>query len=263
MYCLHRISKSNGFRLIEEPDPKLKQLQRNLIKQINVKFPDNINGIKATSIISNSIEHINKAKVFKLDIKDFYQSIRLDRVICALLKYTDIDDSEEELEELCIFNGHLPTGAPASPILANLVFLDIDTEILNLIGDTTISYTRYMDDLTFSTNEESELDYLFRKQLIGIVNNAGFKINKKKTCIKYVGEQHKVTGVIVNKKLNIDRKYRLLLRSRLDHYARENKPLDDKINGELSHLHNIDPNLKIKFNAYYNKRLLKYNSNRV
>lgn len=267
MYCLTKVRlKSGKLREIEEPSLELKRKQQELISLIDFKFPSYIHGVSNTSNITNSNVHITKAIVFKVDIKDFYHSLKEDRVLTAIKEYTNLISkySEEELVNLVIYNGRLPTGAPSSPILANISFLDIDNEIISYIRTVgNISYTRYMDDLTFSCNYKDILNYSFKRNIINIITKAGFKINTKKTGTFYKSQQQKVTGIVVNQKHNIAKDERNTFRAVLDHWARKNIDLDDTIKGKLAYISSVNKDLYNRYLTYYNKRVTFYQAKEI
>ena len=87
------------------------------------------------------------------------------------------------LAQLTCYNGHLPQGAPTSPIITNLIMNILDIRILKLCKKYRLTYTRYADDLTFSTNYEKFLEEkdFFIIDLNNLISKFGFKINTKNT----------------------------------------------------------------------------------
>src|SRR5688572_28139230 len=120
MYCIHRIKKKpSGIRLIEEPSPIYRIKQKEILILLKgIQLPTCIHGVKHTSTSSNSQVHTAKAVVFKIDIKDFFHSIKVDRVNKVLKQFISIDSNQ--LNTYCFLEDRLPTGAITSPILANI-----------------------------------------------------------------------------------------------------------------------------------------------
>jgi hypothetical protein len=102
----------------------------------------------------------------------------------------------------------LPQGAPTSPIITNMICDTLDRRLAGLAKRFGLHYTRYADDITFSS-----MHYVyaqngeFRKELKRIVTDQGFTINEKKTRLQKIGSRQEVTGIIVSNKLNVTQKY--------------------------------------------------------
>ena len=215
--------KSGGTRHINAPNDELIGLQRKIAKALedyeeilrkNKNIKSNISHAfeKNKSIITNAQIHRNKRIVINLDLKDFFPSIHFGRVLGFFTKNKDYNLSYEVaviLAQLCCLNGCLPQGAPTSPILSNLICRILDIRLLKLAKKYKVDYTRYADDLTFSTNNKAflEMQYEFLEEITKEVTRAGFSINNKKTRIQFRNSKQEVTGLIVNKKINIDRCY--------------------------------------------------------
>lgn len=86
------------------------------------------------------------------------------------------------LAQLCCYNGKLPQGAPTSPIISNLICNILDIRLLHIARKYKLDYTRYADDLTFSTNNKLFLynQSEFIEKLTAEINNFGFTVNDKK-----------------------------------------------------------------------------------
>ncbi len=261
-YLIKRIPKISagkpvGIRIIEEPNPTLKNIQRSLIQEIikEFKLPAYLHGVTGTNTLSNSSPHVGKSCLFKIDLKDYFHTVTIQKLERSI---TNID-LLNKIRQYCIYKDRLPTGAPTSPILAIIAFLNTDKQILEVIKNTDIKYTRYMDDLSFSSNSLNELNYQLIKQIKEIIIANGFLINQKKSGLSLDWNRKIVTGVIVNHHANIPLEFRLLLRAKLDHIARDFKELTQEVNGDLSYIRSINPNLYNKFMNYFEKRQKFYN----
>ena len=108
----------------------------------------------------------------------------------------------------------LPQGSPCSPILSNMVCIDLDRRLSGLARRFRVDYTRYADDMTFSSNRHVySADGDFLEELRQIVNECGFVINEKKTRLQKRGSRQEVTGILVNTKRNSHRSFRKNLRA--------------------------------------------------
>ena len=111
------------------------------------------------------------------------------------------------IANLCCENGSLPQGAPTSPTLTNLVCQRLDKKLYKYAKSINANYSRYADDITFSANKQI-FDETFKKTLIDIIEvQEKFKINFEKERLQNGGERQAVTGIIVNRKSNVERKY--------------------------------------------------------
>lgn len=199
-----QIKKRNGkLRTISEPLPSLKEIQNWILENVlqNVKISPFAKAYrKNVSITENLKFHRKQPKVFTLDLKDFFPSIKTESVenIFLSLGYSRLISNL--LAKLCTRDNVLPQGAPTSPYLSNIFFNNADNLIAKFCLDKTIKYTRYADDLSFSgVFDENEL-FNFIKQK---VEEIGLKINDEKTKLMRPNERQTVTGIVVNEKSQV------------------------------------------------------------
>lgn len=220
--------KSGGTRIISAPMQKLKNLQHWILENIlnKVEIENEAHGfVTGKSIKTNAIQHINPEVVINIDLKDFFPSISYKRVkgIFASLGYSQqistilaLICTEPEIEEIELDNEKyyvqkserfLPQGAPTSPALTNILCRSLDTCLKYLADENGFTYTRYADDLTFSCKDQESSKNIGKviSKVSKIVENAGLKVNNKKTHIARKNSKQEVTGIVVNKKLNVDK----------------------------------------------------------
>jgi RNA-directed DNA polymerase len=209
--------KSGGHRQIMAPADGLKYIQSKLAYEFQKKFkaPDyvfgfvkNQNGIEK-SIRENALLHVGKKYVWNIDIKDFFGSISTQKIkdILMLEPFQMKEQLAIDLALLLCYQRQLPAGAPSSPILSNIACRKMDIELTEFIfkQGSDFELSRYADDLTISSNQE--ITESFQKQVYKILKQNGFEINKKKNRIYTECQAQWVTGIKVNAKLNLDRKY--------------------------------------------------------
>ncbi|MBO4471329.1 MAG: retron Ec67 family RNA-directed DNA polymerase/endonuclease [Clostridia bacterium] len=212
--------KNGGVRQINAPTDILKIIQERLASAIysymkNLRTEKNINVNiahafeKKKSIITNAQIHKNKYIVLTFDLEHFFDSFHFGRVAGFFEKNRDFHLPHNMaiiLAQLTCYNGHLPQGAPTSPIITNLIFQICDMRILKLAKKYKLDYTRYADDLTFSTNNHSFIDEKesFQRELEREIGKAGFSINQTKTRMSLRNSRQEVTGLVVNKKINVN-----------------------------------------------------------
>ncbi len=209
--------KTGGVRLIEAPDQMLKDVQRWIYANILCKekgiegcvhgfMPSMITKDLNRGILSNAAPHAGHRWLINIDLKDFFHTVKLDRISNYFSSLGYEEDVTKSLTALCTMRSRLPQGAPTSPMLSNIIASDMDKEMLDYCGKRGITYTRYADDLTFSANKDVDVPPL--KELYDIVYRHGFVVNKKKTKVRYAGNRQVVTGLTVTEGVHVSKKYR-------------------------------------------------------
>lgn len=215
--------KTGGQRRINAPMDDLKEIQKLLADalwkhELSVREQRNFKSTisnafeKSKSIITNAKIHKNKNILVNLDLADFFDSFHFGRVRGFFEKNRDFllpIEVATVIAQLTCFKGSLPQGAPTSPIITNMIFRIVDFRLLAIARKYKLDYTRYADDLTFSTNNWAFLAVQsdFLDELETEIVAGGFRINKKKTRIQLRDSKQVVTGLVVNKKLNVDHAY--------------------------------------------------------
>lgn len=223
-YNTLEIPKKNGdTRTICVPNKNLKKVQKKLYNKLStyydeIKTQNNFTSKishgfeKNRSIVTNAEVHKNKRYVVNLDLLDFFPSINFGRVRSYFIKnnYFEInDDIATILAQLTCYKGTLPQGASTSPLIANMICNIMDIRILKIAKKYRLDYTRYADDLTFSTNNKYFLnDYdKFLEDIKNIIHRSGFELNSKKTRLLFSNSRQEVTGLVVNKKISVPKEY--------------------------------------------------------
>jgi RNA-directed DNA polymerase len=182
------------FRDLEVPHFKLKMVQTRinaLLQQISL--PDNMYGsVIGKDNIKHAGQHLNHYNFLTIDLKDFFTKINYRTVFRMLLSHGFSYDTANVLTQLTTLRGVLPQGVPSSPVIANLVALDMIREISTFIKPFNITFTTYLDDLCFSSN--SNFKCLVAEILVIIRNNYFFPAYKK---IHYRTKCCEITGLIV------------------------------------------------------------------
>ena len=225
--------KSGGKRVILAPKKEIKQIQTALnfiLSCIYTAPPATMGFVNERSVRDNAQLHINKNYVFNIDLQDFFPSIT-GRMVEHSLSNMGVEPFVSRLiAEVCTIpedkpNSHrnyLPQGAPTSPILSNICCRVLDKRLIGLANRFHLAYSRYADDITFSSNHNVyQPDSEFWIELQQIISDCGFQINPTKTRLQKRGERQEVTGVSVNEKTNVSRKYIKNLRALIHHIAHE------------------------------------------
>lgn len=228
--------KKGGVREITSPYPSLAHCQRWIYHYIlkKIDFGEYSYAFReGRSIIDNAKVHLGCEELIKIDIKDFFGSITLRRVISIFknLGYTNL--LSFHLASLCCYNDHLPQGACTSPALSNIIAKRIDRRLSRLSQKLNLQYSRYADDIAFSG---SRIHPNLLKTIQEIIEDEGFFLNKKKTLMKKKGQKKIITGIsITGDSLRVPKKYRREFRKDF-YYLQKNGVLE--YNGEKGH---VDP----------------------
>ena len=190
---------------------KLKDMQDNLKKHVfsKIEYPTHIHGsVKKRSNITNAIAHKGKKYKFRTDIKGFFDNITPKMVYQMFIEQGFNSGIAHYLTKITTFKGKVPQGTSTSSDIANLVFLKIDALLLEFCKKHDITYTRYVDDLTFS----SPKDFKDKKlEIISFITENGFKISHKKTNYNSLSS---VTGLIVgNNSIDVPTEYKEKMKS--------------------------------------------------
>lgn len=252
-YSSFDIPKKDGTaRHIYAPFGVLKVIQRKLTnalyeyqalvrKENSIKTNISYAFEKKKSIICNAQIHKNKRFVFCIDLKDFFNMFHFGRVLGYFLSNRYFKLPKEvavTIAQIACYKGVLPQGAPSSPIITNLICQTLDMHVLKIAKKYKLDYTRYADDLTFSTNKKDFLDSKddFFESLKKEIQKSGFSINDSKTRLIYHDSRQTVTGLIVNKKINVPRDFYKSTRAMLHSlYTTGEFKLDGK-NGTIAQL---------------------------
>ncbi|MDL2290637.1 retron St85 family RNA-directed DNA polymerase [Desulfovibrio sp. OttesenSCG-928-F20] len=205
-YRTFRIKKkSGGEREISEPLPSLKEIQHWILENILINIPCSKYAkayIKKSSILQNAKFHRSQKNVLRLDIRHFFPSINLSKTYLVFYGAGYSKSVSMLLARLCSLHNGLPQGAPTSPALSNIAMKEVDSRIGGYTIKKNIRYTRYADDLVFSGDFIPGDVISISSKILG---EYGFALNEKKTKLMRAHQRQRVTGLIVNKKINIQR----------------------------------------------------------
>ncbi|NKA92042.1 RNA-directed DNA polymerase [Ralstonia solanacearum] len=181
--------------------------------------------------MSNARAHVTRRYVFNVDLHDFFGTINFGRVRGFFLKDRNFSLQPKVatvLAQIACYENKLPQGSPCSPVISNLIGHMLDIALVQLAAVSGCTYTRYADDLTFSSNKPTfpiqiarQIDKSADKWAPGrslerIVTKAGFTFNDKKTRMQYRDSRQEVTGLVVNRKINSPAIYRNTVRAMVD-----------------------------------------------
>lgn len=231
--------RSGGKRSISSPYPDLMNLQKRLSENLqdciheinksrNIQTALSHGFRREYSIITNANIHRNKRYVFNIDLENFFGTINFGRVRGFFITNRNFELNPAVatvIAQIACYENALPQGSPCSPVISNLIGHILDIRLAALSKQVSCSYSRYADDLTFSTNVKifpakvAELvngethKWQVGKILENIITSSGFKINNTKTRMQYMNSRQDVTGLVVNAKVNTRAEYRRTTRA--------------------------------------------------
>lgn len=225
--------KHGGKRQITAPLNALKIIQRKLNQVLQAVYVPTsaVHGfLTERGILSNAKRHVRSKYVLNLDLADFFPSITFPRVRGMFMAkpYRLPPNVATILARISCFNGVLPQGAPTSPIISNMICARMDSELKKLAWQHKCVYTRYADDMSFSTHRNvfpkslaffesnaEKSDVVIGPLLEEVVLKNGFRINARKVRLQHYSKRQEVTGLITNTSPNVSRPYVRQIRAML------------------------------------------------
>ena len=246
-YRTFLLPKNDGSsRQITSPKTYLKVVQWWIYDNILscAALPDCVHGFRASrSFITNANVHLGRKHILNVDIKRFFPSITIEMVKQQFRKLGYGEAGAGLLADICTLYDCAPTGAPTSPALGNLVLTELDGRFVEFATSRGFLYTRYADDITFSSADlinEAVLD-----EISSTVATFGFSLNTKKTRFMGSGDRQEVTGLVINHRPTMPREWRNQMRGYLhrvlcapDKYLAER----NRVLGVYGTLKMLDPN---------------------
>ena len=215
----HIKKKSGGLREINAPCYQLGVLLyilNTVFKAVYTPSESTMGFTEERSVVTNAQIHIGHHYVFNIDLENFFPSIPQARV-WARIQLPPFNFPKEVANVVaglcCHTNADMtgnvpPQGAATSPLLTNAICDTLDRRMRGVAKRFGLHYSRYADDMTFSSmhnvyQEGSD----FRNEIKRLIEEQGFKMNEKKTRLLRDGVRQEVTGLTVNQRVNVTRKY--------------------------------------------------------
>ncbi len=246
--------RRGGMRRIDAPYPALLECQRWINSNIlaKVQISSSAHGFTTgKTILTNAWIHCSKRQLLKMDLKDFFPSIGVPRVIRVFQNLGYPNNVAVYLARLCCLNDSLPQGAATSPALSNIIAGQLDARLAGLAQKEDLRYSRYADDLVFSGHR---IHTWFVASVSRIVEEEGFTVNSEKTQLIRSDRRRIVTGlsvagteprVPVSYKRHLRQQVHFIVKYGYDSHASKKKIRDpfyiDSIYGKLTFWRSIEP----------------------
>jgi RNA-directed DNA polymerase len=257
-YKTYQIRKKTvGFRTINHPARELKLIQRWLVENLLVRLPVHNSATaykKGANVYRNAAMHRMRNYLLKVDFKDFFPSIKgidvslMLRTNSKLLQGLISGPADVEIVRQFVCRaGELTIGAPSSPIISNLVMFGFDEEWSRYCHKKSIVYSRYADDLFFSTNQPNVLQGLLddlRSNLRGRTSPS-LKINEAKTVFTSRKRRRLVTGLVLSStgEVSLGRHRKRFIKSLVFRSTRQQLRPEElaSLRGMLSYVKSVEP----------------------
>lgn len=266
-YKVYTIPKrGGGTREIHHPSRQLKSLQRWLVTNVIDKWPVHESALayrRGRSIAENAKLHAPRRFLLRMDFKGFFPSITKDDIVKFLRTQAGNWDSDDRnlFTSLVCRCGVLTIGAPTSPALTNALCFEMDALLFLESTKRHVTYSRYADDLFFSTDESDVLKD-FEKTVESVIRTipfpTGLSINSAKTRHASKRGRRQATGLVLQSdgKVGVGRDRKRFVRGLVHHYDKLTPEQKDSLAGMLSFIQSIDP-------EFINSLVLKYGPDKV
>jgi RNA-directed DNA polymerase len=270
-YKVYEVDKKDGVgkRTIAQPARELKAIQYWVMANVLRQFP--IHGTamayrKRRSISTNAAKHASSHFLLKLDFKDFFHSITADDLEAFLAPRWELDLSAEDifhLKKILFWNrgreGKLimSVGAPSSPMLSNILMYEFDKAVQTFCTKMRVKYSRYADDLTFSTNRQNVLREVEVKvaDICKRMKHPRLRLNTEKTVHASRGGSMRVTGLVLanSGEVSLGHDRKRLIRAQVHHFLVGRLSPNDavKLRGMLAFANSAEPSFIRKLRDHY------------
>jgi RNA-directed DNA polymerase len=272
LYKTYSVPKrTGGRRVIEHPSRELKLLQTWLSDNLFSKFP--VSNVVFSYRIGKSIRdnasiHRQNNYLLKIDFRNYFPSIGasdIDRFLNDNQEYLPNKLSPHErgfVSDIVCRSGHLTIGAPSSPAISNAILYKFDVAISSVCKMNGVLYTRYADDLFFSTKVPNQLKIIQKevRKALASIPYPRLKINEDKTVFTSRKRLRLVTGIVLtsDKRISVGRAKKREIKTMI--YLFSKNALDDKkisyVRGTMAYVASIEPGFIASMEAKFGKRVL-------
>lgn len=253
-----------GTRTLRVPNEELKAIQTEILVELKSRrlwVSKNAHGfVRQKNPRSNAAAHVGSEYVLRIDLANYFPTTSATVVLNGMFRSKSSDRALEGIvQNWCFDAGFLPQGAPTSPMLSNYAALTLDQMINSVCNKwrmdadkikpeklrvEPITYTRYADDLVFS----SDYPFLYdmRHVIYALVKKFGWKAKDKKTLFMRKSSRQVVTGITVNEQLSTPRPTLRGVRARLHNLILDcanghTKNCHELVDGTEQHLNQKNP----------------------
>lgn len=272
-YKRYEIDKNNGGkRIIQHPSKELKIIQKWVAREIISHFPvhESVYSYRANRGVSNLCDrHLSDNYLLRVDFRDFFPSIKGKNVVHLVEKNLDSLESnlsKKDIKDIRLIvcrNDELTIGAPSSPAISNAILYDLDRYINEESIKLGIKYSRYADDLYFTTKTQDKLSTVLEVLIKYIKDSKHPKliINNEKTIYTSKKRKRIITGIVITSdgKKSVGRSKKRYIRSLVYKFVK-NELSEEKISylrGYLSYITSIEPEFIFRLNNKFGEDVIE------
>jgi retron-type reverse transcriptase len=263
-------------RTIAQPARELKPLQRWVIQNVLAEFPIHESAMayrKNWNILDNASRHARQRYLCKLDFKNFFPSIKAADFELFMRSASSAHPwTEEEIGYLsrilfwCKKRGksfELSIGAPSSPMVSNILLYGFDLAIGTLCTQTDVVYTRYADDLTFSTNRPGVLQRIEIQipKICTSLKSPRLLLNRQKTVYASKRGSRRVTGLVLTNDglVSIGRNKKRIIRATIHKYMSGGLADNEaaSLAGTLAFINSVEPSFLRRLSGQYGSAVIR------
>ena len=275
-YKVYKIPKRkpNQMRTIAQPAREVKVLQYWVMEHVLdglFVHPAATGYRKKRNIADNARKHTQGHFLLKLDFKNFFPSLEakdfkayIDKHKPSLTKY-EVEVLTRILfwkpqgtDRLC-----LSIGAPSSPALSNILLGEFDAMVATFCSKVRTSYTRYADDLSFSTNDTSVLQHV-EEEVFNIcrkLRSPRLIINQAKTVRVSKKTTRRITGLVITNdgKVSLGRNVKRRIRASVHHFLIGRLSTEEglRLRGMLAYVKSVEPEFLVRLRKSYGSAVIR------
>jgi len=271
-YKIYNLPKvSGGQRVIQHPAREVKFLQRWIVSHIFSHAPVHPSATAyrpGTSVRNNAVLHAHGRFFLKLDFEDFFPSIRVADVKALLVQVSSIvpvSMTEADMDivaKLVTRYGQLPIGAPSSPSISNAVMYQFDDAMSHLAQQFTCIYSRYADDIVFSTNSPYVLGNVLSevRKYLSVQTSPGLRLNAAKTVFNSKKRRVRITGLVIDcvNEISVGRKTKRKIKALIHQFMVASLDVQNTfdLKGYLAYLNSVEPKFMDALKKKYGNEVL-------
>ena len=224
--------KKGKKRVFAAPNPALKRVQRALAKRLLRRLPvsDHVFSTPGRDVVRNAERHLAGGYRLSLDLMDCYPSTSLSRIRNTLVGLGLDSNVAAVVARLATYKGLLPQGSACSGAILDLVLYSLDESLGRLAAESGCTYTRFVDDITFSGPVPLQK---VGKQARRLIRAYGYKIRDRKTLYSGRGELHEITGIAVDHTMHAPRGYVIRVEAHIRDYRQGGTSKEQSIRGMI------------------------------
>jgi hypothetical protein len=204
----------------------------------------------------------------KLDFEDFFPSIRVTDVKALLVEISSLLPgfmTEEDINivvKIVTRHGQLPIGAPSSPTISNAVMYQFDDAMSHLAERFTCIYSRYADDIVFSTNLPYVLESVLKevRTYLSVQTSPVLRLNEAKVAFSSKKRRVRITGLVIDcgNQISVGRNMKRKIKALIHRFRMARLDTDEAVylKGYLSYLNSVEPKFVSALENKYGKDVL-------